>query len=512
MHQISRRAALQALIAGLAAGPLVAACGADDGDSAGTQPQAGGTLRVGTISSGAAVTSDPHGMIPGESDWLRMSALYDVLVAAGPDGAVLPALATDWTVENGATRHRFQLRTDAVFSDGRPVRAVDVLFSLRRTADKSMENGGRIGSIDLAESRAEGDHVVILETSTPEADMARTLAGQLYIVPDGTTTFDKPIGSGPFLLSALDGGAATLTRNERWRGPKAKVDTLEIRGFADGQALSTAVTSGEIDLAANVGYPTARSAEATGRLTVVRHPAAASYPLVMNMTHAPFDRIEVRRAVKLAVDRQALVDTVLLGYGTVANDAPFFNDASYPKDLPAPARDLDEVRRLLSQAGQGGGFDAVIHVTTAYPSMISAATLLVQQLAEVNIRATIEEHPPETYWSQIYTKVPLYMGYTTDALSIQHWARAVLLSNAPVNETGWRDAAFDAEFSAALATVDAEQRRLALDKLQRRLADEAGWVMWGIGEGVDVAAKHVRDLPTGSGFARYALTDVWLEK
>ncbi|MEJ3742520.1 ABC transporter substrate-binding protein [Actinomycetes bacterium KLBMP 9797] len=514
MGQISRRSALRAgaLITGLAVAPLAGACGSADAEDADRAGEASGTLRFGGIGSATAVTTDPHGGIPSESDWARMSALYDVLTMPAPDGGVRPWLATSWTAEAGATRHRFQLRTDATFSDGRPVRAADVLFSLRRIAAKSAENGGRIGTIDVDRSRADGDHAVVLLTTAPDADVARALAGQCFIVPDGTQSFDKPVGSGPFLLSTLDGGTAALTRNDKWWGDGPKVDALEIRGFADPQALATAVTSGEIDLAANVGYATARGAERTGRLTVVRRTAAASYPLIMNMSHPPFDKIEVRRAIKLAVDRQALVDAVLLGYGKPGNDAPHPVDSSYPSDLPAPRRDLDQARRLLDQAGYGSGFAAVIHATTSYPTMVSAATLIGQQLAEVGIRATVKEHPPETYWAQIYTKVPLYIGYTTDALPIQHWARATTLSTAPVNETGWRSPRFDAAFAAAMATMDADERRRLLGQLQRQLADEGGWVMWGLGDGVDVTAKGVRDVPTASGFARYSMAGVWLDR
>ncbi|MEV1009696.1 ABC transporter substrate-binding protein [Streptomyces sp. NPDC049881] len=513
MTSISRRDALRAglTFAGLiATGSALAACGSDEAGDGG-ESEGGGTLRWGGVGAANAVTTDPHGGIPSESDWARFCALYDVLTMPGPDGAVLPWLATEWSADQGATRHRFTLREDAVFSDGTPVRAADVLHSLRRIADKAAENGGRIGTVDVAKSRAEGDHVLVLETSAPEADLARALAGQCFVVPDGTAEFERPVGSGPFTLTTQEGATAVLTRNDRWWGEGPKLERLEIRAFADPQALSSAVRSGEIDVAVNVDYATAQTAERDpARLTVVRRPRSSSYPLVMHLDHAPFDDPRVRRAVKAAVDRPALVRAVLMGYGTPSNDAPFFADPSYPGDLPAPARDLTAARDLLAEAGHAEGFDTVIHATTAYPAMLKTATLLAQQLAEVGIRAEVEEHTPEIYWSQIYTQVPLYIGYTTDALPIQHWARATTLSTAPGNETGWRSQEFDDAFLAAMATGDADSRRQQLTGLQTQLAEEGGWVMWGVADGVDLAAAAVQDLPEVSGFARYSLADTWL--
>jgi len=518
MQQLSRRAALQSglIVAGLAAaaGAGVTACGTGRGGPAGAESNGtarpGATLRFGGIGSASAVTTDPHGSIPSESDWARFGALYDVLTMPNTDGTVSPWLATSWSSEPDGLTHRFELRTDAVFSDGRPVRPADVLFSLGRIAGKATENGGRVGTYDAAASRVEGPSTLVLVTSSPDFSLARTLAGQCFVVPEGTESFQTPVGSGPFVLTSLQGTTAALGRNDRWWGERPQVNGLEVRGFADPQALAAAVTSGEIDVAANVSYAAARTAQSTGRLTVVRRPGAASYPLCMRVDLPPFDRVEVRQAIKLAVDRQALVEQVLLGYGSPSNDAPFPADPSYPADRPAPARDLAGARTLLAQAGLADGFDTVIRTTPAYPSMVIAATLLAQQLGEVGIRAQVREDPPEVYWSQVYTIEPLYMGYTTDALPIQHWASAVLLGTAAYNETSWRRPEFDQAFLAATANPDAQARTAALRALQEQVADDGGYVMWGLGDAVDVTSPAVQGLPAASGFARYFLSGVRL--
>ncbi|MEQ0558061.1 ABC transporter substrate-binding protein [Amycolatopsis sp. NEAU-NG30] len=497
-RELSRRAALI-----LGGGLALAACGKSAGTPSGT-PSSGGTLRYGTVAAGGATAvTDPHGALFNESDWVRMAALYDVLCVPGENGEVLPRLATAWSSSPDATRWRFELRADAVFTDGRPVRVRDVLYSLRRIAAKAAANGARLGTVDIGRSTGDGN-VLELVTSQPDAELPRTLAGVTFVVPEGTETFDNPVGSGPFKLTRADAQGIALVRNDRWWGGRTPLDGLEIRGFADPQALSVAVVSELIDVAANVNPATAKTAERTGRLTVTSRPAALTYPLLMRLDKAPFDRPEVRQAVKLAVDRQALVDTVLLGYGAVGNDAPGPSDPSYPRDLAAPARDVAKARALA------GGPSVVLNTTTAYPGMVSTATAVAGQLREAGITVEVRQHPAETYWTQVYTVEPFCVGYTAD-LPFPVWARQTALSTSSYNETGWKDPATDRGFAAAMATTDPARRTELLRGIQRRMAAEGGWVVWGSAASLTVAAPSVRGLPTGSGFARIFLDGVWLQ-
>lgn len=497
MFEMTRRTAVGAVLL-LALGGCASGGATPPGDTAGP-PVDGGTLRYGAVAAGGgAAVTDPHGSLFNESDWVRMGALYDTLTVPGDNATVQPRLAGSWSSSDNATRWRFELRPDAVFSDGKPVRAADVLHSLRRIAAKAAQNGGRLGTVDVDKSAADGEHAVVLRTTQPDADLPRTLAGVTFVVPDGVEKFDQPIGSGPFTLSKMDGQTAVLERNARWWGGRPHLDRLEIRGFADPQALAAAVTSGEVDVAANVSPAAAKTAEQSGRLVVSRRPGATTYPMLMRLDKAPFDRPEVRRAVKLAVDRKALVDSVLLGYGTVGGDVPGGTD------VPPPSRDLAEARRVLSSAGS-----VVLNTTTAYPGMVSAATLLATQLGEAGLKVEVRQHPPETYWTQVYTVEPLAMGYYAD-VPFPVWVRQTALSASAFNETGWKKPDFDTEFAAAMAVTEPGPREAALKKLRERMAAEGGWLVWGFGDGLDVSSPAVRKLPTGGGFARIFLDGVWL--
>ncbi|QSB06676.1 ABC transporter substrate-binding protein [Natronoglycomyces albus] len=503
MTNLNRRR-LFGLSTAAALGALVSACGTGSADSG--RPQ--GILRFGSVAgAGSAAALDPHGSLFNESDWLRHTCVYDMLATTDEQGNIVPALARAWTPDEDATRWTLDLRDDAVFSDGKPVTADDVLFSLGRMSELAAENGNRLGLVDVEASEIVDEHTLTIVTSAPDAELPLTLAFGTFVVPEATTDFAQPVGSGPFTLAEMDDQGANLDRSETWWGEKPAVARVEIRAFSSPQALASAVSSAEVDVAASVMPAAAESAE-EGTAVHVR-PASECVPLLLRVDTAPFDSPQVRQAVKLALDRQALVDQVYLGYGVVGNDMIKYDEPSVPEDVPAVERDLEKARSLLEEAGYPDGFDVVLHTTTAYPAMLPTATVAAEQLAEVGIRVDVEQHAPEQYWSQAYTVEPFTVGYYADT-SFATTVRQTVLSSAAFSETGWKDEEFDADFAAAMSETDEEARLEILHQLHYRMAEEGGWVVWGFGDGVDLHAGHVSGLPAHGN--RYDLSRVTLEQ
>lgn len=501
------RRRLLGLGGGAALAGLLAACGrsgpvADPGAPV-TTDAAATALRIGAVAAGGTAVSDPHGSLFNESDWLRLSAVYDVLVGQDEQGRPAPALATAWEPDEEARVWALTLRTDAVFSDGRPVTAEDVLYSLQRLDELAAQNGGRLGTLDVAASSVVGPDRMELVTAAPDAELPTTLALGVFVVPVGTTDFATPVGSGPFVLDTLDDQGAALRRHDGWWGEGPQVESLELRGFSDPQALTQAVGSGVVDVALAVAPAAAEAARED--MTVSVRPGAECVPLLLRVDTAPFDAPEVRRAVKLALDRQALLEQVYLGYGTLGRDAIKLDDPSVPADLPEVTRDVAGARRLLGEAGHPDGLDVVLHTTTAYPAMLPTATVAAQQLAEAGIRVEVREHDPQLYWSEAYTIEPFTVGYYADT-TFATTVRQTVLSTSAFSETGWQDEEFDTVFAEAMAETDEPARLELLGGLHRRMAEEGGWVVWGFGDGLDLHTPEVTGLPTTG--ARYDVTDV----
>ena len=481
------------------------ACGGGEGDQASADS---GTLRYAAVGAPAATTHDPHGRVGNESDYLRFAMLYDVLTVTDENGDVRPRLALSWEpVDEDLDRWTVDLRDDAVFSDGEPVTADDVLFSLERIQGKGAENNGRLSMFDLESSSVLDEHTLELVTHRPYAEVGIALASLTFVVPEGSDDIIEPVvGSGPFRLDEHDDTTAVLSRHEGWWGRAPGYDTLRISAVPDPGARADAVASGQADIAGNVSPTSARRYEDDDSVEVVARPGGVNYPLVMDLDSEPFDEPAVREAVKLALDREQLVETVFLGYGEPGADLLNPQEPFAPRAEPVE-RDLDRARALLEEAGYEDGVELTLHTTNSYPGMEEAATLAAEQLAEVDIDVRIEVGPPDTYWAEVWNVEPFYLN-SLGGSGFVDFARMALIADGPINETGWDEPDWDADFDEALATADDDERHALFADLQQRVADSGGYVVWGTGDGIDLAASGVSGLPTGPGFHRLFIDQV----
>jgi len=480
---------------------LLAACsGEGDGEGAGPTASAD-TVRYAAPGSPSNATNDPHGLLAGESDIVRMALTYDVLTLPGADGRTVPRLATAWEPDTTLTRWKVTIRDDARFSDGRPVRAADALHSLRRMGQKAAENFGRMAMFDMDASRAVGDTLLELVTTKPYAEVGTALEGATFVVPEGSSDFSTPVpGSGPFRPVGGDAQTARFERNEDWWGPRPPSRFIEVRAIPDPQARGEALVSGQVDVAGGVPASLAKQHMENGAVRVVRRPGATTYPLVMRLDTEPFDDRRVRDAVRLALDRRQLLDVVFLGLGELGNDLLTPSDPSSPTGLPQRGRDLSRARELMAEAGYGGGTDVTLHSTTAYPGMDTAATLMAQQLAEIGMRVKVALAPPDSYFSTVYAREPFYVSYL-GGIPFLDVVRVALTPGSPTNETAWNDPAWTAALDRALAEPDTARRRAQLGTLQAQLRDEGGYAVWAVSDRLDLAVPGLTGLPEGIGFS-----------
>jgi peptide/nickel transport system substrate-binding protein len=484
-------------------------CGGD-GDAA--APSGQDTLRYVAVGAPATAINDPHGGIGNQSDLIRFALLYDVLTKPKADGSTEYRLATSMTPDASLTKWTVKLRQSVTFTDGRSVRAADVLFSLRRIHQKAAENFGRLQMFDMVKSRVVDGHTLELVTTKPYAEVPRALESVTFVVPEGTTSFAKPpAGSGPYRMTGGTPQHAVLERNDRWWGAKPAMRRIEVRAVVDPQARAQAVMSRQADVAGSVSPAAARQAQGRSDLKVVHRPAVTMYPFVMRLDRKPFDDPRVREAIKLAANRQELLDKVFLGYGKVGNDLLTPADPSTPRDVPQRARDVAKAKELLRQAGHGGGLKLTLSTTTSYPGMDTAANLFAQQLREAGIAVQVKMEAPDTYWTKVFAKADFYTGFF-GGIPFLDVARVSLLGNAPTNETAWKRPEWDAGFDRALATEDEQKRRQEFGALQRQLRNEGGYVVWAVGDGLDLTSSRVTGLPIGPGFESNFIERVQLSR
>jgi peptide/nickel transport system substrate-binding protein len=504
---------------GIGAAALLAACGDDDETSSkssakGTEkPRSGGTLRVGALGRASAITRDPHGTQANESDYLIISLVYDTLTVPGAKPNTVPRLASSWKASDDLKTWTFTIAKGAKFHDGTPVTAADVVWSLQRLRN-TPSGASRLPGIKPENIKADGDDTVVLVSDYANAELPLLTRLTTFVLKKDTADKDlgKAPGTGPFKLDWFRSGNARLVRNPDWYGGDVLLDAIEVKIFESPQAMANALLAGQIDVASNVGAVAARTAEKRDDIQIVRRPNDMAMPIVLRTADGPFADAKVREALRLAVDREAMVKQVLSGYGTVANDILGTGDPAYAKDIPQRARDLAKAKSLLAEAKFDLSKTYELMTTEDIPGLAEAATLFASQVREAGVKVKVVKQESATFWDKTWLKGDLYTTYWGTNDSVVFFASKTMVSDSGQNEAGWKNAAFDAAYKKAMATKDPAARTKTLRELQQIEYDESGYLLWGMADGIDLAGAVVRDLPTLPGYGRVQLETAWLAR
>lgn len=496
---------------GAGSGVLLAACSPGrPGSASGPAgpPQRGGTLRVGALGEASSITRDPHGMQSNESDYLIIALQYDTLTTPGTDTTVAPRLATAWESSDLRT-WRFTIADDARFHDGTPVTAEDVVWSLRRLRE-THSVASRLPGVDPQGINADGPATVVLTSNYPNSALPLLTRLGTFVLKKDTTDVANAPGTGPFRLESFRDGNARLVRNAHWYGGDVLLDAIEVRIFESPQAMANALRTGQIDVASNVGAVAARTAVGNSDLKIIRRPDDLAMPIVMRTADGPYADPRVRAALRLGVDREAMVEQVLSGFGKVANDVLGTGDPDYAKDLPQRERNVRQALQLLDQAGFDRRQRYELLTTEDIPGLAESATLFATQMGDIDVTIDVVKQESNTFWDESWLKAPLYTTYWGTNDSVVFFASKTMVSDAAQNETAWHDPAFDQTYRKAVSTTDAAERRTLLHDLQRIEYERSGYLLWGMADGVDLAASTVHGLPTLAGYGRVQLENTWL--
>ncbi|MET7508484.1 ABC transporter substrate-binding protein [Streptomyces albidoflavus] len=505
---------------GIGVAGFLAACGGGGGDPQGAaatdasaaKPRSGGTLRVGALGRASAITRDPHGTQANESDYLILALVFDTLTVPGADTSTAPRLAASWESSADLKTWKFQIAEGAVFHDGTPVTAEDVVWSLKRLRD-TPSGAARLPGIQSRNISAEGTGTVVLVSDYANAEFPLMTRFASFVMKKDTkdSAVAKAPGTGPFRLDWFRSGNARLVRNDQWYGPKVHLDAIEVTMFETPQAMTNALLAGQIDLASNAGAVAARTAESRKEIQVLRRPDDMAMPIVMRTAEgSPFADERVREAMRLVVDREAMVEQVLSGYGNVANDILGTGDRDLAKDIPQRTRDLDRARRLLDEAGFDLSKTYELVTTEDISGLADSATLFANQAREAGIRIKVVKQESGAFWEKTWKTGDFYTTYWGTNDSVVFFASKTMVSEAGQNEAAWQDAGFDAAYRKVISTADPQKRAAALEELQQIEHDRSGYLLWGMADGIDLAADKVRNLPKLPGYGRVQLEGVWL--
>ncbi|WP_299440460.1 ABC transporter substrate-binding protein [uncultured Rhodospira sp.] len=416
---------------------------------------------------------DPTAGAAGAIDEVVYANVFEGLTRIGPDGSVEPALARSWEVSDDGLVYRFTLRRDVMFHDGTAFTADDAVFSLQRIADEDSVNAqkGLYAAIDSV--AALDGYTLVVELKHPDGRFLFNLGwGDAVMVAPETADDNKtnPIGTGPFrFVRWIQGDRVELEAYPDYWGPKPALARATFRFIPDPAASMAALMAGDVDAYPNVPAPEALdSFKADDRFTVEIGTTEGETILSLNHRRAPLDDVRVRRAISHALDRRAIVDGAMFGYGTpigshFAPHHPAYVDLTgmYPHDPEA-------AKALLAEAGIAPG-DLSLTLHLPPPSYARrGGEIVAAQLAEVGIK--VEIIPVE--WAQWLEQV--FRGHDFDMTIVSHTEPLDIDIYARDDYYfGYDNPAFDAVIDRLQGTADPEARADLYREAQTILAEDA---------------------------------------
>jgi len=382
--------------------------------------EAGGIIRIARNQD--STTLDPILTIQNADIWVmnNMNALLVRVNRKATD--VEPDLAESWTISDGGRVYTFHLRAGLRFSDGSPLKASDVKFSLERLRDR--QDSVMAGMFSVIEGIAiPDDRTVVITLRHPSAPFLAALAMfSAAILPEaavkaaGEGFGNAPVGSGAFMLDEWQRGQyLRLKKNPYyWEANRVKLDGVEWVYVPNDNTRILKLQAGEVDAAIFIPFSRVRELQANPEINVHLDPSSREDHILINHAHAPLGDVRVRRALYYALDRQAIVDAVTFGFGTVASSfipaGAMFHNPNNPRYDHDPAK----AKALLAEAGVK---DLKLKfLLTAGDSVHDQIGVIVQdQLAKVGIDVQIVKQEEGQQWeSTVAGDYDLSVNYWTN--------------------------------------------------------------------------------------------------
>jgi peptide/nickel transport system substrate-binding protein len=478
-------------------------------------PRRGGSIRVAGYSSSTADTVDPAKQSL-STDYVRCSMFYNGLTAL--DGTLTPQLELAESIENDrATVWTIKLRRDVTFHDGSKLTSADVVYSLKRHLDPAVGSKAKPLAQQMQEIKATAPDEVQVTLSAPNADFPVVLGTfHFLIIKDGTTDFSTAVGTGPYKCKEFSPGVRSVgVRNENyWKPGKPYLDEITFFGIADENARVNALLSGGIDIAGGINPRSTRQVLATDGFAVFETKSGNYTDVVMRLDAAPTSNADFVMAIKYLMDREQMRTSIFRGYAVLGNDQPIdpsnrFFDAA----LPQRGFDLDRAKFHFGKSGIGG--TAIpFYASPAASSSVEMAVLMQDAAQKIGMNLDIKRVPADGYWSNTWMKQPLGFGNINPRPSADILLSLFFKSDAPWNESAWKDPRFDKLLVDARGETDDAKRKQMYADMQAMIRDGAGI---GIPLFVSMLDAHsnrlkgLRPIPTG-GMMGYAFAEhVWVD-
>ncbi|WP_340115958.1 ABC transporter substrate-binding protein [Pelagibius sp. 7325] len=414
---------------------------------------------------------DPTAGAAAAIDEVVYANIFEGLTRIDRNGAVKPALAESWTVSDDGLTYTFALHQGVKFHDGTDFDSADVKFSLDRAMAEDSTNAQKGLFASIASVAAPDPGTVVITVKQPTGNLLFNLGwGDAVIVAPESAAENKnnPVGTGPFKFERwVKGDRVELVKNPDYWGTPAKLAKATIKIIPDPSAATAALMAGDVDAFPNVPAPEALAQfEADPRFTVVIGSTEGETILAMNNGRGALKDVRVRRALAHAVDRKAVIDGAMFGYGTpigshFAPHHPAYVDLTgrYPYDMA-------KAKALLAEAGYADG--VTLSLMLPPPSYARrGGEIVAAQLAAIGVKTEITQLEWKPWLEQVFKAkdYDLTIVSHVEPMDIGIYARDDYYFD-------YHDADFKALMAKLDTTVDEKSRYAIFAEAQETLAED----------------------------------------
>ena len=430
---------------------------------------ADGTLKIGMQLEPPHL--DPTSAAAGAIDQVLYANVFEGLTRFTSTGAVVPGLAKSWDISADGLTYTFQLRDGVQFHDGTTMDSADVKFSLDRARAEDSTNAQKALFAGIAAVDAVDPMTVKITLSAPNGNFLFNLAwGDAVIVaPESIDGIKQnPIGTGAFAFDKwVQGDRIDIKRFDGYWGTPAALDTASFKFISDPTAAFAAMMAGDID--AFAGFPAPENLaqfDADPRFKVLVGSTEGETILSTNNKMPPFDNVKVRQALAHAIDRQAIIDGAMFGFGTPIGTHFAPHNPAYVDLTGQSAYDPERAKALLAEAGFPDGFTTTLKLPP--PSYARrGGEIIAAQLRAVGIQTEITNLEWAQWLEQVFRgkDYGLTIVSHTEPFDIGIYAR-------PDYYFQYDNPAFQKLMEDLNAQTDPAARKTMLAQAQQMIADD----------------------------------------
>lgn len=446
-------------------------------------PKKGGKFIIGL---GHGSTTDSLDPATWENDFITGTgyARYNYLTEIDTEGNLIGELAENWDVTPDARTWTFMLRKGVEFHNGKTLTARDVVASINHHRGEESSSAAKVIVDPITDVKADGNNVVIT-IADGNADFPFLMSDyHIPIMPatDDKVDWESGLGTGAFMLTEFEAGVRfKAKRNPNyWKAGRGHFDEIEMITIADVGARTNALTTGEIHFMDRCDIKTLHLLSRNKNIKVEELSGFGHYSIPMRTNLKPFDDVNIRLALKYGLDREAILQTILRGHGTIGNDHPISPSHRYfAADLPQKGYDPDRAKDHLKKAGVSKLQVDLSAADAAFAGAVDAAVLYKEHAAKAGIEINVVREPNDGYWSNVWNTdnrgwcMCYWSGRPTE-----DWMFSTAYSaDAEWNDANWQNAEFNRLLVAARSELDDGKRRDMYAEMQRLVSDDGGTVV-----------------------------------